>query len=427
MSITRRPSPTPGLLAGLFITLAAVVVSGVYVTQQVSRLRTLQTDITDRHRRDSLQLLRIQNDLNSVGLAMRDMLDNDEGYPLTAWQAQFERIRTDLDDALRRQEAVALAQRTPEQREFLGSSLDQFWDASDRIFALARDGREGEAREQIRLSLQARQAALASAVARSWCRTTRPTRDRAARADDLHFRRPAAGVLLGRGGRDDHPAHQPVPDSIEPAALRGTGRALGCPARRRPEIDHDAGVDAGRDRARAHDDLGQVLTALGLMVGRALKRAPPGSPLEADLREIGGVAQAALDNVRGLSQTLHPSNPERRGARETIQWYLSTARRQGSPDVADERLGTPWPVAGSVAIHVYRVLQESLTNVARHSGSERAWVRLTFAPDSLSLEVEDRGRGFDAGGPRSRRRPRRRDHARAGVAHRRIDRVCRRR
>src|SRR5918993_4283951 len=166
MSITRRPSPTPGLLAGLFITLAAVVVSGVYVTQQVSRLRTLQTDITDRHRRDSLQLLRIQNDLNSLALAMRDMLDNDEGYPLTAWQSQFDRIRTDLDDALRRQEAVALAQRTPEQREFLIASLRQFWDAAERIFALARDDRDDEAREQIRLSLQARQAALATAVAR---------------------------------------------------------------------------------------------------------------------------------------------------------------------------------------------------------------------------------------------------------------------
>src|SRR5688572_7707305 len=140
MFILRRPSPTPALLAGLLITLAAVVVSSVYVTRQISRLRALQTDTTDRHRRDSLQLLRIQNDLNSLGLAMRDMLDNDDGYPLTAWQAQFERIRTDFDDALRRQETSALARQTPEQRAFLGASADQFWAAADRIFALARDG-----------------------------------------------------------------------------------------------------------------------------------------------------------------------------------------------------------------------------------------------------------------------------------------------
>src|SRR5687768_16656655 len=119
MPAARRPSPTTGLLFGLIITLAAVVTSAWYVTRQISGLRTLQTDIADRNRRDSLQLLRIQNDLNSLALAMRDMLDNDEGYPLTAWSAQFDRIRTDLDDALKQQEAVAVAQQTPEQREYL--------------------------------------------------------------------------------------------------------------------------------------------------------------------------------------------------------------------------------------------------------------------------------------------------------------------
>ena len=58
--------------------------------------------MADRNRRDSFQLLRMQNDLNSLALAMRDMLDNDEPYPITAWSAQFPRIRFDLDTALRR-------------------------------------------------------------------------------------------------------------------------------------------------------------------------------------------------------------------------------------------------------------------------------------------------------------------------------------
>jgi len=76
-------------------------------------LRELQNNLVDRNRKDSLQLLRIQNDLNSLALAMRDMLDNDEPYPLTAWSAQFQRVRTDLDDALRREQQVAPVNRTP--------------------------------------------------------------------------------------------------------------------------------------------------------------------------------------------------------------------------------------------------------------------------------------------------------------------------
>src|SRR5688572_9707902 len=153
-------SPTIALLVGLVLTLAVVVSYSWYITGQISGLRSLQTDLADRNRRESLQLLRIQNDLNQLGLAMRDMLDGGEPYPLAAWSTQFDRIRTDLDDALRLQEQVAVARQTPEQQEFLVNQVAQFWDASARIFDLARAGREDEARAQVRLSLQARQAAL---------------------------------------------------------------------------------------------------------------------------------------------------------------------------------------------------------------------------------------------------------------------------
>src|SRR5215510_10430137 len=159
-------SPVPGLLAGLVLTLLAVVAYSWYINTRIAGLRVLQTDLTDRNRRDSLQLLRIQNDLNSLGLAMRDMLDPEEHYKLTAWSAQFQRIRADLEDALKREQEVAVARRSPEQRQYLEDSLAQFWAASDRIFELAAKGREEDARAEIRLSLQARQAALGTAVAR---------------------------------------------------------------------------------------------------------------------------------------------------------------------------------------------------------------------------------------------------------------------
>ena len=79
------------------------------------RLRELQNNLADRYRKDSLQLLRIQNDLNSLGLAMRDMLANDEPYPLTAWSAQFQQVhdRSQRCSSARRQ--FASVRRTPEQ------------------------------------------------------------------------------------------------------------------------------------------------------------------------------------------------------------------------------------------------------------------------------------------------------------------------
>jgi len=93
-------SPTNRLLAGLAVTLAAVGVFSFYALRQIRGLEDLQTRIVDRNRKDSLQLLRIQKDLNDLRIAMRDMLSGDEPYPLSAWKKQFEGTRNDLDDAL---------------------------------------------------------------------------------------------------------------------------------------------------------------------------------------------------------------------------------------------------------------------------------------------------------------------------------------
>src|SRR5438552_8860222 len=93
-------SPTIPLYIGLAITLAAVVAYSAYVSKQITSLRQLQNNLIDRNRKDSLQLLRIQNELNSIGMSMRDMLDTDpldqaQRYPLTAWDPQFQRMRGD--------------------------------------------------------------------------------------------------------------------------------------------------------------------------------------------------------------------------------------------------------------------------------------------------------------------------------------------
>ena len=377
------------------ITLATVVAYSWYISGQISGLRRLQTELTDRNRRDSLQLLRIQNDLNQLALAMRDMLDTTEPYPLTAWSAQFDRIRLDLDDALKRQGEVALARQTPEQRQFLTTSLSQFWNAVDRIFELARSGNEAEARAQIQLSLQARQAALSTAVARLLVQNNEAEEQTAQQVQDIYRQVQrqvywflaatlaaivATSLYLIRSNRrlfarlallsDERRELAQMLIATRESTLREISREL-------------------------HDEFGQILTAIGSMLGRAGKHAPEGSSLRSDLREIGDVAQTALDNVRGLSQTLHPSILEELGLASTIDWYLSTVEKQLGIRVTLETRGAPEAVDSTKAIHVYRILQEALSNVARHSGAGEAVVRLCFDEDRLEMDVEDHGRGMN--------------------------------
>ena len=386
-------SPTTGLLLGLVITLAAVVADSWYVTRQISGLRVLQTDLADRSRKDSLQLLRIQNDLNSIGLAMRDMLDSDEPYPLTAWSAQFQRIRLDLDTALRREQDLAVTRRTPDQQKYLESALAQFWDATDRIFALAGSGREAEARAQIRLSLQARQAALSTSVARLLVENNASEEQTALRVQDIYGQvQRQVYVFL---------AATFVAIALTSLYLIRSNRRLfsrlASLSDERREIAQQ--MIATREATlreisrELHDEFGQMLTAMGSMLSRAGKHAPAGSPLRAELREIGEITQTTLDNVRGLSQALHPSLLEEVGLERTIEWYLSTVERQMDIAVSYEQSGSSSPVDSAIGIHVYRVLQEALNNVARHSGSRQAWVRLRFEAHLLELDVEDHGKG----------------------------------
>ena len=392
--MTTSRSPTTALLLGLVITLATVVAYSWYISGQISGLRRLQTDLTDRNRRDSLQLLRIQNDLNQLGLAMRDMLDGGEPYPLTAWSSQFERIRTDLDEALKRQGEVAFARQTPEQRQYLATQVAQFWDAANRIFELARTGQENEARAQIRLSLQERQAALSTAVARLLVQNNASEEQTAQQVQDIY-------------GSVQRQVYLFLAATL--AAIVATSLYLIHSNRRlfarlrslsdeRQELAQD--LIATRESTlreisrELHDEFGQILTAIGSMLGRAGKHAPEGSELRADLREIREVAQTALDNVRGLSQTLHPSILDELGLESTMDWYLSTVEKQLGIAVVYERTGPSAPIHERIGIHVYRVLQEALQNVAKHSGADRAIVRLRVQPPVLVLEVEDHGRGL---------------------------------
>lgn len=394
-------SPTAGLFLGLIITLAAVVAYSWYTARQLSGLRALQNNLVDRNRKDSLQLLRIQNDLNSLGLGMRDMLDNDEPYPLTAWAAQFQRIRSDLDNALQVEEPLAPTHRTPEQEQYLTQSLAQFWDAADRTFALAQAGKADEARAQIRLTLQARQSALSNAVARLLVQNNE-SEEQANQQIRQIYERVERQVYWFLGATLSAIlftslyviyANRQLFAQLAALSEQRSDLAQKLIATQESTLRHIS--------RELHDEFGQILTAVGLMLGRAEKHTPEDSPLRTELKEVRDVTQNTLDTVRSLSQALHPVMLDEAGLESTMDWYLATLEKQTGTDISYEKSGASFPVSGAAGIHVYRILQEALNNVTRHSGTRAAWVRLRFTDDDLELDVEDHGKGFSANGAKA--------------------------
>ncbi len=386
--------PTLGLYLGLIVTILAVLAYAAYITRQFSGLRKLQSEMVDRDRKDSLQLLRIQNDLNSLGLAMRDMLDASEPYPLIAWTAQFDRTHNDLSAALQKEESLTESARTSDQRRYLTESLTQFWGACDRMFSLAQNGQEKIAREQIRDTLQPQQAALSSAVSRLLVQNNEGEELAALRIAEIYTRVQRqlyyflAAILLAivvtslyliRYNRRifAHVAELSVQRSELAQQLISTQEST---------LRHIS--------RELHDEFGQVLTAIGSLLRRADKDMPENSALRADLQEVREIAQTTLNNIRSLSQALHPVLLEEAGLESTLDWYIPVVERQTGLALHYEKSGKAFPLDTNASVQLYRVVQEALNNVARHASAKEAWIRLRFQPASLELEVEDRGKGF---------------------------------
>jgi signal transduction histidine kinase len=393
-------SPTLGLLFGLVVTLAAVVAYTGYISYQIKGLREMQSNIIDRNRKDSLQLLRIQNDLHSLSIAMRDMLGATEPYPLSAFSPEFQRIRQDLSDAMQKEAALSVAYRTAEQRDYIEDLMKQYWGAADHMFALASAGNEDEARHQITVSLQAHQAALSIAVARQLVANNEAEQQAGERIQQMYYRVQRQVLLFLLATL--------VPIVLTSLYLIRSNRLL---FQRLSDLSEQRSELAQKLIAtqestllhisrELHDEFGQILTAIGSMLRRAGRQAPEGSPLRADLVEVSGIAQSTLDKVRSLSQALHPVTLEEAGLESTVDWYLPVVERQNGIVIHYEKTGAPFPVESRAGIHVYRVLQEALNNATRHSGARELWVRLRFLEEMLELDVEDHGKGFQSNGRR---------------------------
>ena len=394
----RTPSPqhapTRGLYFGLLVTVLAVLAYAAYITFQFAGLRKLQSELVDRNRRDSLQLLRIQNDLNSLGLAMRDMQDPTEPYPIVAWTPQFERIRVDLVDALQRESQLTEAIPTSDQRFYLNQALAQFWDAVTRMFTLAQDGFESVAAQQIRDTLQPRQAALSSAVSRLLVQNNEAEERAAVRISEIYDRVQRqlyaflAAILVAIVLTSLYLIryNRRLFAQVAELSTQRSDLAQKLIATQESTLRHIS--------RELHDEFGQVLTAIGSLLRRTGKHLPADSPMQTDLQEVQEIAQTTLHNIRSLSQALHPVLLDEAGLESTLDWYIPTVERQTGLVLHYEKSGTSYPVGASAGVQIYRVLQEALNNVARHSGAKEAWIRLHFLPSALTLEVEDHGKGI---------------------------------
>lgn len=146
-----------------------------------------------------------------------------------------------------------------------------------------------------------------------------------------------------------------------------------------------------------HDELGQALTAICMdlaAVEKALPEAASPHLLER-LREAAQLADQTLEQIRELSLDLRPPMLDDLGLAPTLRWYLKRYQSR-------TRIGTSLTILGqerrlplAIETALYRVLQEALTNVARHAHADTVHLTLHYTAHRIRATCEDDGCGFD--------------------------------
>jgi two-component system sensor histidine kinase UhpB len=141
-----------------------------------------------------------------------------------------------------------------------------------------------------------------------------------------------------------------------------------------------------------HDEVGQVLTGVLLQLDAVTDAVTPERRHE--VAETSAAVRQALEEVRRISQELRPAMLEQLGLVSAVTELATSFARLSGVRVRRELAGRLPTLSPEVELAVYRIAQESLTNVARHAQADHAMVSLQPSGDGVVLRIADDGRGL---------------------------------
>ena len=143
-----------------------------------------------------------------------------------------------------------------------------------------------------------------------------------------------------------------------------------------------------------HDSTGQTLSALSLSVSRLRENCREVPAALETVDEISQLADQALEEIRTMSYLLHPPLLDEVGFSCAAEWYIEGFAKRSGINVKADFTSSSVRLPKNIETALFRVLQESLTNVHRHSGATDASVVFEQSACVVSLEIRDFGKGI---------------------------------
>jgi PAS domain S-box-containing protein len=146
-----------------------------------------------------------------------------------------------------------------------------------------------------------------------------------------------------------------------------------------------------------HDSAGQILAALGMTLGQAIQYGPREVPqFTKYAAESQQLVQQLSQEIRTMSYLLHPPLLDETGLAGALRWYIQGLAERNGLEITLQVPDNFERLSREMELVMFRLVQECLTNIHRHSGSKTARIRIAHEGGSVSLEVQDEGKGISA-------------------------------
>ena len=372
-------------LGGLLLLIATSALSTLRKAEEI----VAQVDQVNAHHRDvELKLRRLRSDVHLSGIYIRDYLLDTDREEAPEYRRQLTELRRSHTATVNELRKLSPPDAIP-RIDNLEKRLDDYWQAFDPLFDWTVVEKIMRSARFLRREVLPRREAVLTITkeieelnnANLAAQRAEVTRREAEFKNGL-YRSLRRTLFLGL-----------VVATIAVLRLRTLERRS---QQQRQQLVAAQEEERKKLTRELHDHVGQMLTALRMEIGRA-DRARGGTESGHALAEAKKLLDTILRSVRDLAMGLRPSMLDDFGLQPALEWHVRDFRRRFSLKVDLTLRGDLNALPDAIRTCVYRIVQEALTNCARHAHAQHVRVAVQYEHDTIDLVVSDDGKGIDPG------------------------------
>jgi signal transduction histidine kinase len=400
---------TPVLLVVFGLLIGLIAISGLGALHHAGESYRAESALNERYRHTDQVLNSIAAGIYMVGLVTRDYLLDPSNANAAEYRLQLVSERTAMEEEFRELRSAIRKQDQP-QLEKLRGEVEGYWDALDPLFEWTPQQKTASSRSFLRREVLPRRRA-ALAITREVSKLTEANLDQQHQAVDRNQEAMAwfiermlgitllagAGIAAVTGVRMTRLERQSEQQRLRTEEAEQELRRL---SRQLVQAQEAERKSISRE---LHDEVGQMLTALRMEL-RSLQdlRTAPEQEFNDHIDAAKRLGEQSLRALRDMAMGLRPSMLDDLGLGSALQWQARQFAKQSGIPVNVEIGAIPTRLPEGHRTCIYRIVQEALTNCARHARAKRIDIAMECGPEGIAVSIRDDGAGFDVSTVRGR-------------------------